>query len=305
MNFAKSHLLLVGSAVIVLLSTSSDSYGFYSRSFSYVQDDSLGYFPLIVGSIYDYDDANCQPSQVTLISGPGYIQYFALTVDGEDYVMVPGLYWRNDTVRVNSNGDIVFRYRGVDELFFKLSADSGETWQTTLPVSDYQPFDFLVTMRSRTATVRIEDWEFTDCLEIHFQEIGSSLEITYYLAPNIGIVLKCTDMPWGLREAWVGDKHYPITSVEPTVVYSFELEQNYPNPFNPATQFRYNIQHTGFVSLKVFDLLGREVAVLVNEEKLPGSYSVSWNAGNMPSGVYFSRLESNGSSLMQKMMLVR
>ncbi|MGH2569266.1 MAG: T9SS type A sorting domain-containing protein, partial [Bacteroidota bacterium] len=79
----------------------------------------------------------------------------------------------------------------------------------------------------------------------------------------------------------------------------------YPNPFNPSTRFEYRVAQAGFVSLKIYDLLGREVAVLVNEEKQPGAYSVVWNAGAMPSGVYFSRLESNGKSLIRKLLLVR
>jgi len=67
----------------------------------------------------------------------------------------------------------------------------------------------------------------------------------------------------------------------------FGLEQNYPNPFNPTTNFGLQIAEYGFVKISVFDLLGREVAVLVNEEKSPGSYTVTWDAGGYSSGVYF------------------
>ncbi|MGH2568387.1 MAG: T9SS type A sorting domain-containing protein, partial [Bacteroidota bacterium] len=81
--------------------------------------------------------------------------------------------------------------------------------------------------------------------------------------------------------------------------------QNYPNPFNPATQFTYHVAAEGFVALKVYDLLGREVAVLVNEEKLPGRYSAIWHASNVPTGLYFTRLEQNGKFLTRKVLLVR
>ena len=71
---------------------------------------------------------------------------------------------------------------------------------------------------------------------------------------------------------------------------TYELLQNYPNPFNPTTNIEYQIANSGFVSLKVFDVLGREAATLVNGQKSIGTYTVQWNASNLPSGVYFSRL---------------
>ncbi|MFH0991593.1 MAG: T9SS type A sorting domain-containing protein [bacterium] len=70
----------------------------------------------------------------------------------------------------------------------------------------------------------------------------------------------------------------------------FALYQNYPNPFNPLTIIDFQLPITTMVTLSVFDLLGREVAILVNEEKTAGRYSVSWNASNTPSGIYFYRL---------------
>ncbi|MBA4312083.1 MAG: hypothetical protein C0417_05595 [Chlorobiaceae bacterium] len=76
----------------------------------------------------------------------------------------------------------------------------------------------------------------------------------------------------------------------------FELGQNHPNPFNPITNFGFRIADFGFVSLKVYDLLGREVATLVNEMKQPGDYKVNWDAANHPSGVYYYRLQAGNLS---------
>ena len=86
---------------------------------------------------------------------------------------------------------------------------------------------------------------------------------------------------------------------------SFRLYQNYPNPFNPTTVIKYQVPHSGLVSLKVFDVLGREVATLVDEEKEAGDYLVDFNAGMLPSGVYFYRLTTANSSATNKMLLVR
>ena len=85
----------------------------------------------------------------------------------------------------------------------------------------------------------------------------------------------------------------------------FELNQNYPNPFNPNTTIKYSIPNAGMVTLKVFDVLGKEVTTLVNEEKSAGSYSVNFNAANLPSGVYFYCLKSGGFVETKKLLLLK
>jgi len=85
----------------------------------------------------------------------------------------------------------------------------------------------------------------------------------------------------------------------------FLLAQNYPNPFNPATKIEFQIRNRGFVTLKVFNILGNEVATLVSEELQPGTYSTSWDASNMPSGVYFSRLQSGNFVQSRKIVLMK
>jgi hypothetical protein len=92
---------------------------------------------------------------------------------------------------------------------------------------------------------------------------------------------------------------------QPTVVTHYSLAQNYPNPFNPTTDIRYQLPAPGKVTLTVFNVLGQEVAKLIDEPQAPGSYQVSWNAGNLPSGVYFYRLAANGFQDIRQMMLVK
>ena len=89
------------------------------------------------------------------------------------------------------------------------------------------------------------------------------------------------------------------------VVNKFVLEQNYPNPFNPETTINFTIPRNANVSLKVYDVIGREVAVLMNEYKTAGNYSVKFNAGKLSSGLYIYRLEANGISISKKMMLLK
>jgi len=85
----------------------------------------------------------------------------------------------------------------------------------------------------------------------------------------------------------------------------YNLDQNYPNPFNPTTQIRFEIGQAGMTSLKVYDLLGREVATLVNSDLPAGSHTIDFDATNLASGTYMYRLEANGYVLTRKMMLVK
>jgi hypothetical protein len=85
----------------------------------------------------------------------------------------------------------------------------------------------------------------------------------------------------------------------------FALEQNYPNPFNPTTNFGFRLAGLEFVSLRVYDILGHEVAVVVNEVLPPGEYRVQWNASALPSGVYFYTLHSGDFLETKRLMLLK
>jgi len=83
------------------------------------------------------------------------------------------------------------------------------------------------------------------------------------------------------------------------------LDQNYPNPFNPSTTIEFSIPSTQYVSLKVYSLLGQEVATLVEEQKAPGEYRVKWDPEGLPSGLYFYTLRANTFSKTRKLMLMK
>ena len=97
-------------------------------------------------------------------------------------------------------------------------------------------------------------------------------------------------------------------SVEVTIVSMpkvFALEQNYPNPFNPSTVISYQLPANSHVTLKVYDAIGREIATLVNEVKEAGSYSATFDASQLSSGIYFARLQSNGKQVLKKMVMMK
>ncbi|MBI5020825.1 MAG: T9SS type A sorting domain-containing protein [Ignavibacteriales bacterium] len=88
-------------------------------------------------------------------------------------------------------------------------------------------------------------------------------------------------------------------------ISNFKLEQNYPNPFNPSTNIEYQISKIGFVSLKIYDILGQEIETLVNEEKQPGIYNIDWDANGYPNGVYLYRLQSGTFTDTKKLLLMK
>jgi hypothetical protein len=94
------------------------------------------------------------------------------------------------------------------------------------------------------------------------------------------------------------------TTVNRTPVTYF-LSQNYPNPFNPSTTISYQLPAAGKVTLKVFDILGKEITTLVNEEKTAGSYKVNFNGGRLGSGVYFYQLRSGSFIQTKKLVLLK
>jgi hypothetical protein len=107
--------------------------------------------------------------------------------------------------------------------------------------------------------------------------------------------------------------NYPISDVEDDAKpLSFNLEQNYPNPFNPTTKIKFTIPsvETGYipslpVTLKIYDILGNEIATLVNEEKSAGTYKVEFDKSGLPSGIYFYRLQAGKFSETKKMILIK
>jgi hypothetical protein len=106
----------------------------------------------------------------------------------------------------------------------------------------------------------------------------------------------------------------PVTVEDEISAVQFHLSQNYPNPFNPSTTIKYTIQssviasgtkQSQLVTLKVYDILGNEVATLVNEEKPAGNYQFKFDAANLPSGIYFYRIQTNNFTQIKKMVLLK
>jgi len=105
------------------------------------------------------------------------------------------------------------------------------------------------------------------------------------------------------------DNILPVEEENNLIVDEFKLYQNYPNPFNPTTTIKYQIPELSYVTIKVYDVLGSEIATLVSEEKPAGNYEVEFNAqsttGGLPSGIYFYRLQAGSFVETKKMVLMK
>jgi hypothetical protein len=111
---------------------------------------------------------------------------------------------------------------------------------------------------------------------------------------------------------WVNNGRYtrlyvPITGITQlsATIQNYSLSNNFPNPFNPSTAIKFDLPKTSEVSLKIFNILGEEVATLVSEKLSTGSYSYEWDAVNLPSGLYLYRLEVEEFVETKKMILMK
>jgi hypothetical protein len=114
------------------------------------------------------------------------------------------------------------------------------------------------------------------------------------------------DAPHGYKtKVFFENDSHTLNTVGNQLPKDYALSQNYPNPFNPSTTIKFALPKDGFVTMKVYDISGREVARLVNEQKKAGYHDVLFNASNLASGVYFYRIQSNDFVMTKRMVLIK
>jgi hypothetical protein len=268
--------------------------------------ETVDYFPLNVGDSYSYRNAYpCPPDAVR----ERYYTLLSSTIDtvriqGKKYFVKDRFFLSPDTLRIDDQGNVVIWNLGEDKIFYKLNAAVGDTWSFSLGYPPNPP-TYTVTLQSRRDSITVHAGRFRRCLRFL---IGPGPEaVTEWLAPHVGLVFICAMEPHELYEAQVKAVNYPlVTSVEQNEsnpIREFVLYQNYPNPFNPSTVISYQLPTGGYVTLKLYNTLGQEVATLVDGIQDTGFKSVMFDASRLPSGVYFYRLQA-GEFIQNKKMLV-
>jgi murein tripeptide amidase MpaA len=176
---------------------------------------------------------------------------------------------------------------GFDYCYLETSNDNGTTWVTVRSWNGsnltwtQQAFD-LTSYANGSAQFKIR---------FRFQSDASTTSQGWHV-DDIKLYTYCADII------------NSVGNIELTPA-KYSLEQNYPNPFNPVTRINYSIAKQGPVKISVYDILGREVTVLVNEVKTPGFYSVDFNSTGLSSGMYFYKMESSAFTDTKKLMLIK
>lgn len=277
-----------------------------------------------------YDNGNWNDFQRALFSYPN-------NVEEELRQQFDSGVWVNKTlfrkyIGDNGNRDSTFVYQRGDT-----------TWNNYLRwyrhYNEFNKWDYVITQQWLNSS-----WIFQDSIEGIYDANGNLLQVNYYDWSNqfeelISRLLYTYNSEGNLSEVYnefitvdgwfpaqmdpividitddytegylynrVKLYHSPISSVKDDEVYTnFSLHQNYPNPFNPTTTIQYQVSGIGNVTLKVYDILGRQIKTLLNKPMQPGSYEVEFDGSNLTSGVYFYVLETGGKRLSKKMLLVK
>jgi hypothetical protein len=240
----------------------------------------------------------------------------SLDNEGNKYIFIYQL--DSPDYKIDTSFNIYKTFYGRTNLKYKLNAQQGESW-TVYPETEGgnrrdiradSVFEEFIWNEIRIVKkFGIYDLARGDTVISDLGYLGYD-----YLISGLGIYLS-----WDVHEGPLeiltgciinGDTLGDIVSAvnDGQILTTFNLYQNYPNPFNPTTTINYQLSYSDNVSLKIFDILGNEIARLLNEEKSAGSYSINFNAAqyNLSSGIYFCELKTNGGESRRiKMILMK
>lgn len=267
-----------------------------------IEVEGQDYFPLTIGNSWTYYGSYDTTYKRT------YLIKDTTNINGEKYFVygMQNMSDYNDTIRKDAAGNILKLVHGNPIMWFDFSKDSGDVYFH--PFSD--SYIYNVTIR-KFLTVNSYLKDFDDCIDIFF-DVPNIVddEVGYALAPGCGIVRKYG--AWSddvLYTAFIDGSPLEINKKLESMPLQFHLNQNFPNPFNPVTTIKYALPFESKVTLKVYDILGNEIAVLVNEEKKSGNYEIDFQSamGNkqLASGVYFYQLRAGNFVQTKKMMLLK
>jgi len=231
-----------------------------------IQKANHGGFIYIAGRPYRFNNTAMFQDYNYMINN--WLNYSNLTVQSPN----GGEVWV-----VGQTEEITWADVNVYDVKIELSADNGSSWSTIVES----------TANTGAYSWIIESTDSSDQCLIRITNVDDGL---VYDASNAVFTI---DIPTGVEE------------FENGIPTAFNLSQNYPNPFNPATSITYQVPEASQVSIKVYDLIGREVAVLVYEVKQPGTYQITFDTENLASGVYFYKMTAGDYSSVRKMNLLK
>jgi len=297
------HFRYINTAIVIFCTLLSKSIA--------QEPDPNSFFPHSVGNIWEYDTPYWGITRFEIIKD-------SIGNDGRIYLFYGSIFdplWSIDTLAaIVYDEPINFNWQ-----YYKLSADSGDSWMVVYEDSNSGRNGKRALVKNRYPSIVFGIP--TELLEIEYYELNwgdtvineYSIHInTETLAARFGLILNWYEEPSPLNKILRGcvidrDTFGIITSVEDIIKLpeDFYISQNFPNPFNPLTKIKYRLDSKKFITIKVDDLLGSEVATLVEAEKPAGVHEIIFDGSSLASGVYIYRLSTNKNTISKKMTLVK
>jgi len=262
--------------------------------------DTLNYFPMAVGQRWYYagvyDSTYITVMDSFLMGDRPYYEFDAWYPNES----INAFHFEGYEVVVNSGA--------ADQLLYDFGVDLNASWNFQFPGTD--PSE--ITLTSLGDTIETPYGTFDNCIGFH-RFIGADYEYYDWFAPDIGLVQRDV-------VTFAGPQRYSLYDIEqvpvgvdkesPGLPDEFILYQNYPNPFNPSTRIQYQLPEHTAVSVRVFDVNGRQVSVLRDAHQNAGTYTLEWNGTSdaeitVPAGLYFCRIDGWGFSQTIKMLYLK
>ena len=276
-------------------------------------NEAIKYYPLNNGNYWEYDHSIGELGGAYTTSPNYWLNVIGDTLfpNGKTYKKIKQVFF--------SDGFIIWRYERIDSTTFAVYRFFNGV-EYKIDSLSAKPGDKIICSRFNIPFIKFtncmsegeETWFNQQYMVKTMMDPTSSMNYQYKLVEGLGycysvsyeIIFQATKLTY----AKINGVEYGIkTGINRNdqIPTQFILFQNYPNPFNPSTKINYTIPKSGFVTIKVYDLLGREVTSLVNENKPVGNYNVEFNAGNLVSGVYFYRMKAGDFVQTKKLILLK
>lgn len=279
--------------------------------FAQIDTTRKEFYPLHIGDIWQYRNADNQLGTMKVTGDT--------LIDGYLYYKIVGGGLRtsgNGTIRIDSLMEVEIYGGSADSgvcINYKLAEKDSSIWKACYNFNGIPTSNQLV--RFNNIFISNVFGQQREVMQFNFGGIPPDEDTIWNygasLARGIGIIEEqYFDGEFRILQGAVinGIQYGTIVSIDrtiETIPKDIVLYQNYPNPFNPSTKIRYEISERTVIKLFVINILGQQIATLVNEEKKPGSYEVNFNGANLSSGVYMAVLQSNERRLARRMLLIK
>jgi hypothetical protein len=269
--------------------------------------EALSFFPLTVGNSWTFShDQQDKISDTLRLDGKLYYRF-------ERFRGFP-----NALLRLADDGKLFIRTDTTESTWLDFAANVEDQWPVRGPTGE---IEWTATLQSKTDTVRVPAGTFSPCYRFYFKFAGNDNDWAEWYAPNVGPVKReligFAYIEYPLERAVINGEELPTAVSDEDrggAVRDFELEQSYPNPFVPASNntiaIRYHLAEAAAVTLRIYDVLGREIQTLVERREPAGERVATWNGidarGNkVPSGIYFYRLQAGNLVEVKKIVLTQ